>query len=139
MIDEVYDNSYDSDDFIREIWYIVSQMTVYDEDADARSEGRFALETFTRTEEDCEDLVILIADMLMSSKHTKNWTFEYVILDINNPNNPQDINHVALYVDNGQYDYFIEAIGSPDFEDGSDTNNEWHYPDGINGWYYPVV
>ena len=139
VIDEVYDNSHGSDDFIREVWYIVSQMTVYDEDVDARSEGRFALETFTRTGGDCEDLVILIADMLMSSKHTKNWTFEYVILDINNPNNPQDINHAALYVDNGQYDYFIEATGPPDFEDGSDANNEWYYPDGINGWYYPVV
>ena len=60
-------------------------MTVYDKDVDERSEGRFAVETFTRTGGDCEDLVILIADMLMSSSHTRNWTFEYIIIDNDNP------------------------------------------------------
>ena len=77
-----------------------------------------------------EDLVILIADMLMSSSYTKNWAFGYIIIDSNNPLNPQNINHVILYVDDGQYSYFIEATTSPNFD---------YYPDGIDGWNFPVV
>ena len=49
VIDGIYDNSHDNADFIYEVWYVVSQMTVYDEDISAESEGRYALETFTRT------------------------------------------------------------------------------------------
>ena len=129
-IDLVYDNSYDSSDFIREVWYIVSQMTVYDYDITERSEGRYALETFTRTGGDCEDLVILIADMLMSSKHTKSWTFEYVLMDSDNPTNPQNVNHAILYVHDGQYRYYIEATAPPSWD---------YYPQGVVGWYYPVI
>ena len=129
-VDQIYDNSHSSEDFIYEVWYIVSQMTVYDKDVDERSEGRFAVETFTRTGGDCEDLVILIADMLMSSSHTRNWTFEYIIIDSDNPLNPQEINHVILYVDDGQYNYFIEATAPPNFD---------YYPDGVSGWDFPVV
>ena len=130
VIDDVYNNSYDDSDFIYEVWYIVSQMTVYDEDVREDSEGRFALETFTRTGGDCEDLVILVADMLISSSHTRNWDFQYVIIDSNNPLNPQDVNHVILYVNDGQYDYFIEATASPDWG---------YYPNGVDGWWFDVV
>ena len=73
VIDSIYDNSRDNSDFVKEVWYVVSQLTVYDEDVRQDSEGRYALETFTRTGGDCEDLVILVADMLMSSSHTKDW------------------------------------------------------------------
>ena len=84
-------------------------MTVYDEDVTLESEGRFALETFTRAGGDCEDLVILIADMLMSSSHTKDWEFQYGMMDSDNPLDPQKMNHVILYVYDGQYGYYIEA------------------------------
>ena len=119
VIDQVYDNSYDDSDFIYEVWYIVSQMTVYDEDITPESEGRFALETFTRTGGDCEDLVILVADMLMSSSHTRHWDFQYVMMDSDNLLDPQDIDHVILYVDDGQYGYYIEATAPPSWD---------HYP-----------
>lgn len=48
VIDDICDNSYDNSDFIWEVWYIVSQLTVYDEDIHEYSEGRYALETLTR-------------------------------------------------------------------------------------------
>ena len=129
-IDAIYDNSHDNQDFVHEVWYIVSQLTVYDEDVSLESEGRFALETFTRTGGDCEDLVILIADMLMSSNHTKHWKFQYVLMDSNNPLDPQAMNHVILYVDDGQYGYYIEATAPPRWD---------HYPAGVNGWWFDVV
>ena len=130
VIDQVYNNSHDSTDFIREVWYIVSQLTIYDTDVNPDSEGRYALETFTRTGGDCEDLVILVADMLMSSSHTKNWKFQYVYMDSHNPTDPQKVNHVILYVNDGQYGYNIEATASPKWD---------YFPNGVNGWRFDVI
>ena len=130
VVDDIYDNSHGNSDFVYEIWHIVSQLTVYDEDVTLESEGRYALETFTRTGGDCEDLVILIADMLMSSSHTSQWKFQYVIMDSDNPRDPQRVNHVILAVDDGQYSYLIEATAPPSWD---------YYPDGITGWFFDVV
>ena len=130
IIDDLYDNSHSDSDFIWEIWNIVSKMTVYDEDVHENSEGRYALETLTRTGGDCEDLAILIANMLYSSSHTKDWTIQYVYMDLENPEDPVEVDHVIVYVNNGTYDYFIEATGSPSWD---------YYPNGVNGWYFDVV
>ena len=130
VIDGIYDNSRSNTDFIWEVWYIVSQLTVYDKDVHPSSEGRYALETLTRGGGDCEDLVILVADMLMSSEHTDDWTFEYVFMDSKNPTDPQTMNHVILRVHDGEYRYYIEATGEP----------SWRYfPDGVTGWRFDVV
>ena len=130
LADSLYSNSYNNVDFVNEVWYIVSQLTVYDLDINQDSEGRYAIETLTRTGGDCEDLTILIADILISSRHTNDWTFNYIIMDIDNPLNPQNINHVILYASDGQYSYFIESTADPSWD---------YYPYGVNGWYYPVV
>ena len=88
------------------------------------------LETFTRTGGDCEDLTILVADMLMSSSRTSDWSFEYVLFDADNPTNPQEVNHVILVVHDEQYGYFIEATAPPSWD---------HYPNGVVGWWYDVI
>lgn len=130
VIDNIYDNSYGNSDFIWEVWHVVSQLTVYDEDIHEYSEGRYALETLTRGGGDCEDLVILVADMLMSSSHTDGWTIQFVMMDGDSPTDPQDIDHVILYVDDGEYAHYIEATGPPSWD---------YYPEGVNGWYLDVV
>ena len=130
VIDGIYDNSYDNSDFIWEVWHVVSQLTVYDEDIHEYSEGRYALETLTRGGGDCEDLVILVADMLMSSSHTDGWTIQYVMMDSDNPTDPQGIDHVILYVYDGEYAHYIEATALPDWD---------YFPEGVNGWYLDVV
>ena len=130
VIDGIYDNSHDNSDFIWEVWYVVSQLTVYDSDIHEYSEGRYALETLTRGGGDCEDLVILVADMLMSSSHTDGWTIQYVMMDSDNPTDAQDVNHVVLYVYDGEYEHFVEATASPSWD---------YYPEGVNGWYLDVV
>ncbi len=129
IIDDVYDNSYDDGDFIYEVWFIVSQLTTYQTDVTTESEGRYPLETFTRGGGDCEDLVILIADMLRSSSHTKDWEFQFVYLDSGNPNYPQTMNHVILHVYDGTYEYYIEATGEPSWD---------YYLDGVTGWWYDI-
>ena len=129
VISDVYDNSYDDADFVWEVWHIVSQLTVYDEDVYAHSEGRYATETFSRGGGDCEDLAILIADMLVSSAHTEDWTVQYVYMDTDSPKEPQKINHVMLFVDDGVRTYLIEATGEPSWD---------YYPDGVRGWFIDV-
>ena len=52
---------------------------------------------------------ILIADMIRSSLHTKDWKLQLVYFDSNNPTNPQQINHVALLIDDGNQRYIIET------------------------------
>ena len=127
VVDDIYDNSNSNSDFIWEVWYIVSQLTIYDKDVNDQSEGRYPLETLIRTGGDCEDLSILIADMLKSSKHTKNWEIQLVYLDIDNPTNPKTLNHVVVYINDGEYSHYIEA---------TDTPNWNYYPNDIVGWYY---
>ena len=128
-MDEIYDNSNSNSDFIYEVWHIVSQLTVYDKDVDWESEGRFAIETITRGGGDCEDLVILIAELLKSSSHTKDWTFEYIYMDSDNYSDPQKVNHVILKVNDGTNNYHIEATGEPSWD---------YFPDGVAGWYFDV-
>ena len=130
VIDDVYDNSYDNSDFIWEVWYIVSQLTVYDKDIHEYSEGRYALETLSRGGGDCEDLVILVADMLMSSAHTSDWTIQYVVMDLDNPTDPQEVNHVILAVDDGEYLHYVEATATPDWG---------YFPEGVTGWWLDIV
>ena len=99
VIDDIYENSCDDADFIFEVWYIVSNLTVYS--SDIGEHPRYAIETLVRGGGDCEDTVILMADMLKSSKHTKNWKIQMVYFDSHNPTNPKHVNHVALAVDTG--------------------------------------
>lgn len=129
VISDIYDNSHDDADFVWEVWYIVSQLTVYNEDIYTHSEGRYATETFSRGGGDCEDLAILIADMLVSLEHTEDWTIQYVYMDTDNPKDPQKVNHVMLFVDDGAHTYLIEATGEPSWD---------YHPDGVSGWFIDV-
>ena len=130
VIDNVYDNSDDNSDFIWEVWYIVSKLTKYDLDVNQHSEGRFALETLSRGGGDCEDLTILIIDMLKSSSHTKDWTIELWYMDIDNPTDPTTVNHTIVYVNDGEYSYYIEATANEPSWD--------YYPDGVSGWSFDI-
>ena len=128
-IDKLYENSKSNSDFIWEVWWIVSQMTVYDKDVSLASEGRYALETIHRGGGDCEDLVILIADMIKSSSYAKNWDMEIIYMDADNHNDPKTVNHLILHINDGTYSHYIEATGEPRWD---------YYPNGVNGWWFEV-
>jgi hypothetical protein len=127
VIDQVYDNSKNDYDFGYEVWYIVSQLTTYSDDIG--EDPRWALETLTRGGGDCEDTAILIADMLRSSAHTKNWKIRLYYFDAHNPKNPQTINHVAIHVDDGRYSYILES---------TEKSYPYVWTDGIKGWHVDV-
>jgi hypothetical protein len=131
VIDDVYDNLENYDNFVLEILYMVSTLTIYS--LDIGEDPRFAIETLVRGEGDCEDTVILFADMIRSSSHTKDWKLQLVYFDSDNPTNPQQINHVALLIDDGDTaPYIIETTAKTidDFTMWSTTP--------IVGWFLDV-
>lgn len=126
VIDDVYYNSYDNADFVWNVWHIASELTVYEEDVSVTSEGRTPIETFVRGGGDCEDLAILIADMLRSSTATHDWTINLVYMDGDSPSYLREINHVLVYASDGEYSYYIEPTAPPNWD---------YFPDGVDGYY----
>jgi hypothetical protein len=125
VIDQVYDNAKNDQDFAYEVWYIVSQLTTYSKDID--EDPRWALETLTRGGGDCEDTTILIADMLKSSKHTKDWKIQLVYFDADNPEHPKTINHIAVKVNDGESQYILESTNKVDPYPWKGTISSWHF------------
>ena len=121
VIDEIYNNLENPDYFVYEIWYMISKLTIYS--LDIGEEPRFAIETLVRGGGDCEDTVILIADMLRSSSHTKDWKIKLVYFDSDNLTNPQNINHVVLSIDEGNSKPYIIETTAKTFEDLTMWNN----------------
>ena len=128
VVDQIYANSKSDEDFAYELWYITSEMTTYS--ADIGEQPRWALETFSEAGGDCEDFAILIASMIKSSAHTKDWQVQMVFFDLDHPQKAQDVNHVALYVKTPKFSSFIETT---DKNNGLDF---WH--GNIDGWYFDV-
>lgn len=131
VIDQVYNNAGNDDQFVYEVWYIVSEMTTYNKDM--TNSNLWPLEVFTRGTGDCKDKSILIADMLRSSEHTRNWSIKLEVMDADNPDNPQTVNHMIVLVDTGLHKYAIESTATPD----NDGLNVWAGKQ-IIGWNIPV-
>ena len=130
-VDDLYRNSYDDYDFLKEVWHVVSNFSTYE--YDVGEYPRFALETFSRGSGDCEDTSILLAEMLRSSAHTRHWTVQLVLMDSDNPANPRTFNHVLVYVSNGDWGTYIETTAN---------TKQWgldaYLGTDIIGWYYDV-
>lgn len=116
---------YDSDERkIRAVWNLVTQLNTYSKELEETP--RMPMETLLAGGGDCEDTVILAASILEAID--EDWEVQYVYMDSNNPEKPQDINHVALYVDTGEYATFMETT--------SDT--EMAVFDSVDGYYVDV-
>lgn len=107
VIDKVYDNAGSDQQFLYETWFIVSQMTTYSQDI--TNSNLWPLQTFSDAKGDCKDLSILLASMIRSSSHTKDWKVYLGILDANNPSDPKIYNHMMVSVHIGNETHFIEA------------------------------
>ncbi len=75
---------------------------------------------------DCEDTAILLASMIEAAP--VDWVVELVYMDIDNPLDPRDVNHVIVYIDTGQDQYLIETTGDEDMQPF----------DEVVGWYLRV-
>jgi len=124
VIRTLYQESESDGEFIREVWNIVTQLNTYS--TEIEETPRYPLETFLAGGGDCEDSSILLASMIKSAP--TNWDVQLVYMDADNPENPQEVNHVLVFVDTGKEKYFIET-----------TNNQEMQPYGyIDGWYLEI-
>ena len=109
-------------ELIHETWHIVSQLTTYSEDIGETP--RYPLETFLAGGGDCEDTSILLASMIKAAPVP--WRVELVYMDIEHPEAPQDVNHVIVYIDTGEREYYIETTNHEIMEPYSDIL-AWHF------------
>jgi hypothetical protein len=130
VIDKVYDNAGSDEQFLYEVWYIVSQFTPYSHNI--TSSDVWPLDTFTRAGGDCKDTTILTADMIRSSSHTADWKLRFVYVNLENPTSGLAPDHVFLEVTTpyGQ----VHTIETTDKMHGFDEWNGIQY----NAWYSDV-
>ncbi len=129
VVDTLYDNAGSDDKFIYEVWHMVAELTTYSKDI--TNTNLLPYEVLTRGEGDCKDKAILIADLLRSLSHTSNWDIHLIIMDINNPTQPQTVNHMIVSVNTGQHQYLIEPTTTPD------VNGLSVWTGSVYGWNVP--
>ncbi|MFQ3275253.1 MAG: hypothetical protein ACI9LV_000227 [Candidatus Nanohaloarchaea archaeon] len=118
-------SKYDSDkERVREVWNVVTQVNTYSPELEETP--RMPLETLLMGGGDCEDTAILAASMLEAMP--ADWDVKLLYMDSNNPQNPENINHVLVYVDTGDYQTFIETT--------SDT--EMNPYEEVEGYYVDI-
>ncbi len=124
VVASLYERSADEYAFAREAFNIVTQLTVYS--ADIGEVPRWPVETLTEAGGDCEDLAILFASLLKAAPYP--YEVSLVYMDSDNPTEPQDVNHVIVWIETDDWSTFADATA----EEG------WGYYDRVIGWYYEL-
>lgn len=124
IADELYDMSSTDEEFVKEVFNMLKQITTYTEDVDG--EAHFPLTTLLSAGGDCEDTAILTASLLKAAR--PDWRVDLVYMDADNPEDPIEFNHVAVYVDTGEYTTFIETT----------SKDEMNPYTNVVGWYFTV-
>ncbi len=125
VIPDLYHELADDEDFVYEIWYIVTQLTTYH--SEIKETPRFPLETFIGSGGDCEDMAILVASMLKAAQ--ANYTIKLVYMDADNPTDSQEVNHVIVWVET--------PTGYETFVDGTSKTVICPFTE-VDGWYFEV-
>jgi len=121
VIPELYRKSSSPHEFIYRIWYMIGQLSNYaSEDIET---PRYSLETLLAGGGDCEDLSILLASMIKAAP--VDWYVDLVYVDSENINNPQDPDHVVVYIDTGQDTFIVESTSDQIM---------LPYTEGVTGW-----
>lgn len=109
---------------LRGAWNFVTQLNEYV--SEIGDTPRYPLETLLMGGGDCEDSAILLGSILYAMP--TDWDIEFVFMDIDNPTNPQNINHVLIGVDTSDGYELIETT--------SDTTMTAF--DKVNGFFVKV-
>ena len=95
----------DDESRVREVWNMVTQLDTYC--AEITETPRLPLETLLFGGGDCEDLAILTASILKAM--SPEWNVSLVYMDMDNPTDINEVNHVTIYVDTVRYKTFVES------------------------------
>ena len=124
VIPGLYQECADEFVFAKEVFNLVTQLTVYSEDIG--EVPRWPVETLTEAGGDCEDLAILFASLLKAAPYPYKLSLVYI--DGDNPTDPQRPNHVIVWVEADDWKLFAEC-----------TNDQgWDYYERVVGWYYEL-
>jgi hypothetical protein len=107
LAEDFYNRNTTDTDRIREAWNFVTQLNEYV--ADIGETPRFPLETLLLGGGDCEDSAILLASILYAMPTDLDTKFWYI--DIDNPVDPQNINHVIVGAEGDGGTHLIETTG----------------------------
>ena len=124
VVPNLYRESADEMVFAREMFNMVSQLTVYSKDIG--EVARWPVETLTEAGGDCEDLAILFASLLKAAPYP--YEVSLVYMDIDNPTTPQGVNHVIVWVEATDWSAFVEVTSA----------QGWGYYQRVVGWYYKL-
>lgn len=125
VIPDLYQQCADEMVFAKEIFNLVTQLTVYSEDIG--EVPRWPVETLTEAGGDCEDLAILFASLLKASPYP--YKLSLVYMDAHNPADPVKPNHVIVWVEADDWKLFVDCT----------SDQGWnYYVEGVRGWYYEV-
>ncbi|MFB6075938.1 MAG: hypothetical protein ABEK17_02235, partial [Candidatus Aenigmatarchaeota archaeon] len=108
ITNHIENNYQTNEEKIKAVWKIVNKTTT--KTSDLKESPRFPLETLFLGGGDCEDMAFLMASILKPMSN--NWDINVVLMDQDNPQNPQKLNHAVVYVDTGDYSTFIETLHS---------------------------
>ena len=125
VIPDLYRDLGNDEDFVYEIWYVVTQLTTYHPEIEETP--RFPLETMLGGGGDCEDMAILIASMLKAAP--ANYVVKLVYMDADNPTDAKDVNHVVVWVET--------PSGYKTFVDGTSKTVMSPFTL-VDGWYLEV-
>lgn len=118
-LSEQIHNEYQSDlERVRAAWNFVTQLNDYV--SEIRETPRFPLETLLMGGGDCEDSAILLGSVLYSMPADLEPKFWFI--DIDNPTDPEDINHVILSADIEGNPVLIETTSSSDMNPYNQVN-----------------
>jgi len=125
VVPDLYQHCADEMAFAKEVFNLVTQLTVYSEDIG--EVPRWPVETMTEAGGDCEDLAILFASLLKASPYP--YKLSLVYMDSDNPNDPQNPNHVIVWVEADDWKLFVDCTGDQGWN---------YYQEGVTGWYYEL-
>lgn len=124
VVPSLYYESASASTFIREVWGIVTQLSVYS--TEVKDTPRYPLETFLAGGGDCEDTSILFASMISAAP--TDWEVDLMYVDSDNLSSPEKVNHIMVYINTGLEDFYIET-----------TNDQVMEPyDWVGGWHMAV-
>lgn len=125
MTNLYHDLGNNDEDFVYEVWFIVTQLTTYS--SELEETPRFPLETMIGGGGDCEDMAILIASMLKAAP--VDYVVKLVYMDADNPTEPQEVNHVIVWVETPSgYETFVEGTSKVIMNPFTE----------VEGWYFEV-
>lgn len=121
---DLYEKSNDDYQFIVDAWTAVTQLTIYSKEIG--DVPRHPIETITEGGGDCEDTAILLASIIKGAK--PDWKVQLVYMDSNSPENPKNIDHLLVAVQNETLSLDIDT-----------TQNQTMTPySKVQGWRFDV-